>query len=73
MYISYNWLQEFIKIPPKLTPEEISENLTNHTVEVESFVNQAQQFDKVVVGKILEVNKHPNADRLRLLIVDVKN
>ena len=72
MYISYNWLQEFIKIPPKLTPEEISENLTNHTVEVESFVNQAQQFDKVVVGKILEVNKHPNADRLRLLIVDVK-
>jgi len=30
-------------------------------------------FENVVVGKILEINKHPNADRLRLVKVDVGN
>ena len=30
-------------------------------------------FENVVVGKILEINKHPNADRLRLVKVDIGN
>ncbi len=72
MYISLNLLKDFIKIPAKLGAAEISKELTNHTVEVEGFVNQAEQFDKVVVGRVLEVKKHPNADRLRLALVDVK-
>ncbi len=72
MYISYNWLQEFVKFPTKVSPQEIATRLTNHTVEVESFSNQADRFNKVVVGKVLEVSKHPNADRLRVTIVDVK-
>ena len=33
----------------------------------------AHSFENVVVGKILEINKHPNADRLRLAKVDVGN
>jgi len=72
MYISINWLEDFLKIPAKIKPEEISEQLTKHTVEVEGLVKQAEQFNKVVVGKVLEVAKHPNADRLRLAVVDVK-
>lgn len=72
MYISLNWLKEYIKIPAKIAPSLIADELTSHTVEVEGFVNQAQQFEKVVVGKVLEVKKHPNADRLRLVSVDIK-
>lgn len=72
MYISLNWLKEFIKIPVKIEAEDIAQELTGHTVEVESFIQQAEQFNKVVVGKVLEVKKHPNADRLRLAVVDVK-
>lgn len=72
MYISLNLLKDFVKIPTKLGAAEISKELTNHTVEVEGFINQAEQFDKVVVGHVLEVKKHPNADRLRLALVDVK-
>lgn len=72
MYISYNWLKDFIKLPAKIKPEEIAEKLTKHTVEVEGLVKQAEQFDKVVVGQVLEVKKHPNADRLRVTVVDVK-
>lgn len=72
MYISLNWLKDYVKIPSKIRPEDIATELTNHTVEVEGLVNSAAQFNNVVVGKVLEVSKHPNADRLRLTVVDVK-
>jgi len=72
MYISFNWLKDFVKIPAKIKPEALGEALTAHTVEVESLIDQSQQFAKVVVGKVLEVSRHPNADRLRLALVDVK-
>ena len=72
MYISYNWLKDFIKLSPKISPIEIAERLTAHTVEVEGLENQADNFKGVVVGKVLEVKKHPNADRLRLALVDIK-
>jgi phenylalanyl-tRNA synthetase beta chain len=72
MYISYHWLKDFVKIPAKIKPPTIAEELTSHTVEVEGLVNQADRFNKVVVGRVLTVNPHPNADRLRLTVVDVK-
>ncbi|MFA5184783.1 MAG: phenylalanine--tRNA ligase subunit beta [Patescibacteria group bacterium] len=72
MYISYNWLKDFVKIPAKVKPEAVAAGLTGHTVEVEGSVNQADQFAKVVIGQVLEVNPHPNADRLRLTVVDIK-
>ncbi len=73
MYISYNWLQEFVKLSSKVSPQDIATHLTDHTVEVESFFSQAERFHKVVVGKVLEVGKHPNADRLRITTVDIKS
>ncbi|MDD4272022.1 MAG: phenylalanine--tRNA ligase subunit beta, partial [Patescibacteria group bacterium] len=45
--------------------------LTMHTVEVEKVEYQAEKFKNVIVGKILEVKPHPNADRLRLALVDI--
>ena len=72
MYISLNWLKDFVKLPSSLKPATIAAELTNHTVEVEGLVNQAEKFANVVVGKVLEVKPHPNADRLRLAVVDVK-
>lgn len=70
MYLSLNWLKEFVKIPKAITPEELAKRLTLHTVEVEKVEYQAGKHNKVVVGKILEVKPHPNADRLRLALVD---
>ncbi len=72
MYISLNWLKDFIKLSSKIDAATISQELTSHTVEVEGFINQAKQFDKIVIAKVLEVKKHPNADRLRLALVDIK-
>lgn len=72
MYISINWLKDFVKIPAKIKPAEIAAEMTRHTVEVEGFIEQAKQYENVVVGQVLEVDKHPNADRLRLAVVDIK-
>jgi len=72
MYISLNWLKDYVKIPSKIKAENIAEELTNHTVEVEGYINLAEQFNNVVVGRVLEVSAHPNADRLRLTLVDIK-
>jgi phenylalanyl-tRNA synthetase beta chain len=71
MYISLDWLKDFVKIPAKITPTEIATSLTRHTVEVEGVIDRADKFTGVVVGRVLEVNPHPNADRLRLTRVDV--
>jgi len=72
MYLSLNWLKDFVKIPNKMKPEELAQLLTLHTVEVESWQSQSDAFSQVVVGKVLSVAPHPNADRLRLCKVDVK-
>jgi len=71
MYLSLNWLQDYVKIPKGITAEELATRLSLHTVEVEKVEKQSQKFDKVVVGRILTVNKHPGADRLQLAEVEV--
>ncbi len=71
MLLSLNWLKDFVDIPKGVTPEDLGKKLTLHTVEVEKVEHQADKYKKVVVGKILEVKPHPNADRLCLALVDI--
>ena len=72
MFLSLKWLKDYVEIPKGLSPEELGEKLTLHTVEIDGVEDQAKNLDKVVIGKILEVKTHPNADKLRLARVDVK-
>jgi phenylalanyl-tRNA synthetase beta chain len=72
MKISYNWLKEFVNIP--LSPEEVGEILTDIGLEVEKI--EAVESIKgglrnVKIGHVVEVEKHPDADRLRVTKVDV--
>jgi phenylalanyl-tRNA synthetase beta chain len=71
MLLSLDWLKEFVNMPRSLGPEDLAAKLTFHTVEVEKVVNQADTYRQVVVGKILKVEKHPNADRLQLAQVNI--
>lgn len=69
MRFSERWLRSFVD--PPLSTAELAHVLTMAGIEVESVVPVAPPFDKVVVGRVLEVAKHPNADRLSVCKVDV--
>jgi len=69
MKISYNWLKEFINL--ELSPEETAEKLTLIGLEVEEVTSYGNLLEGVVVGEVLEVKDHPNADRLRLCMVNL--
>ena len=71
MKVSLNWIKKYIDLPEDLTPEQITYDMTLRTVEVESTENTADKFHDIVVGKILEIKDHPNADALRICIVDI--
>jgi phenylalanyl-tRNA synthetase beta chain len=64
MIVSYNWLKELIDIDK--TPYEIRDILTNHGIEVNSIKYLGSYFSGVVSAQILEMGKHPNADKLSL-------
>lgn len=71
MLISKKWLSEYISLPDGLSDIDLSERLTNAVVEVEKVLNQAAEFDHMVLGKIISILQHPNADRLKICEVDV--
>jgi len=69
MNISLDWLQDFINIPKNITPEKLGEILTLHTVEVEGILKSGDNLENIIVGKIIKLKEHPNADKLRLAVV----
>ena len=69
MQFSESWLRNFVN--PSLSSEELSLLLTMAGLEVEEMSPVAPPFDKVVVSQVLSKEKHPDADRLNLLSVDV--
>ncbi|MHB2152927.1 phenylalanine--tRNA ligase subunit beta [Calditrichota bacterium GD2] len=62
MKVTYRWLKDFVDFEE--SAEEIARLLTEAGLEVEEVIPMVQRFTDVVVGKVLEVNKHPNADKL---------
>ncbi|MGB0757243.1 MAG: phenylalanine--tRNA ligase subunit beta [Patescibacteria group bacterium] len=71
MIVSKQWLSEYISLPESVDAEKLAHDLTMATVEVEEVIDQAAQYDKMVVGKIVELTKHPNADKLQLAHTDI--
>ena len=68
MRISFNWLKEFVDI--ELTVQQISDRLTMAGLEVEGLEYLGEGIQGVVVGRIMSMNPHPNADKLTLCEVD---
>ncbi len=72
MKTSLNWLNQYIDLKDfRNNLSELSSLLTKAGLEVEEMQNPAEGWDKVVVGKLLEVGQHPDADKLTLCQVDV--
>ncbi|QRM19587.1 phenylalanine--tRNA ligase subunit beta [Dechloromonas sp. TW-R-39-2] len=68
MKFSESWLRTLVDT--QLSSEELSHLLTMAGLEVEGLEPVAPQFNDVVVGHVLEVVKHPDADRLNVCKVD---
>lgn len=71
MLAPVSWLKDFVDI--NVSPETLAKKLVAIGFEVEDIHYQSRQAKKVVTGKILSVEKHPSADRLRVAQVDVGN
>ena len=69
MKFSESWLRNFVN--PSVSGDEFSHLLTMAGLEVEEECPVAPAFDKVIVARVLEVNKHPDADRLNVCQVDI--
>ncbi|NHZ79334.1 phenylalanine--tRNA ligase subunit beta [Massilia sp. CCM 8695] len=69
MQFSENWLRTMVD--PKMTSDELAHLLTMSGLEVEEVEAVAPPFSNVVVAEVLEVAKHPNADRLNVCKVNV--
>jgi len=66
--VPLRWLSEYVDLV--LDPEELARRLTTAGVEVGEIIT-AGDWQNIVVGEVVKLDKHPNADRLTLPTVDI--
>ena len=69
MKFTIGWLKEHLDT--KFKDNEIIEKLTDVGLEVESFEKIKSDMDSFKVAKIINVQQHPNADKLKVCVVDI--
>ena len=67
MRVPLSWLREFVDV--QLTPEQLAERLTLLGMEVKHIERWGADWQNVVTGQLLTVERHPRADRLHLTTV----
>lgn len=67
--LSYNWLKEYLpKAPP---PKELARLLSLHSVSVERWHELGENLENIVVGEVVKIERHPQADRLWVVEVRI--
>lgn len=69
MKVPVNWLKDYIDID--LSPQELGDALTLSGSKVEEVIVTGDIIDKVVTGKIIELEKHPEAEKLSICQVNI--
>ena len=69
MNISLSWLKYYVDIP--VSVEELCDKMVMAGFEVEEIVDLSQTMKNVVTGKIVKLEKHPDADKLQICQIDV--
>ena len=69
MKFSESWLREWVN--PAISSEQLCDQLTMAGLEVDDVENVAGDFSGVVIGRVVECQQHPNADKLRVTKVDI--
>ncbi|SKA89025.1 phenylalanyl-tRNA synthetase beta subunit [Caloramator quimbayensis] len=71
MKVPYKWLCEYVNIDKNIN--EAADALTISGSKVEEVIEFGKEIDRVVTGKIIKTEKHPDADKLTICKVDVKD
>ncbi|MDR3121453.1 MAG: phenylalanine--tRNA ligase subunit beta [Clostridiales bacterium] len=69
MLVPLEWLNEYVKVD--CGAEELARRMTFSGTKAESVTFLGEEFENVVAGRLLTVEKHPNADKLQVSQVDV--
>ena len=69
MLAPISWLKDYVDI--NVSPETLAKKLVAIGFEVEEIIRQSEQAKKVVTAKLVSVEKHPSADRLRVAQADI--
>ncbi|HEU5325116.1 MAG TPA: phenylalanine--tRNA ligase subunit beta, partial [Candidatus Limnocylindria bacterium] len=69
MLVPLSWLREYVDI--EMSPRQLADALTMRGMEVAAIETVGGDWSNVVVGRVLDVERHPNADTLWLTRVDV--
>jgi len=67
--VPVNWLKDYVDID--IDTKTLADAMTMSGTKVEEIINTGDEVKNVVVGKVLEIKVHPNADRLFISNVDV--
>jgi len=70
MKILKSWLNDWINLED-ISNDNISEALESLGFEIEKYIEINPDYKNIVVGKVLEIYQHPNADKVRVTKVDV--
>lgn len=71
MKVTLNWLKDFVDID--IDVEVLADKLVKAGFEVEEIINQSANMKNVVLGKIVDLQKHPDADKLQICQIDIGN
>lgn len=70
MNLSMRWLRDYVDLPD-MSMKEFNDALTLSGSKVETYKEEGANLKNIVVGKILKIRQHPDADRLVVCLVDV--
>ena len=70
MIVSYKWLADFVNLE-NVTPQEVADKFINIGFEVEDMKDLSKGMERVKVGRIVKLTRHPNADKLQICTIDL--
>lgn len=71
MNLSMKWLSDYVSI--NTTPRQFAEAMTMSGSKVEGYEIEGEEISNVVIGRVLSIEKHPDADKLVVCQIDVRS
>ena len=71
MNLPISWLKEYVDLD--CTTQEFMDEITLSGSKVESLTVMGKDIDGIITGKVLEIEKHPDADKLVVTQIDTGN